>query len=135
MAMRARTGWMLFAALAVAVVGLTGVFATYATPLPLQREIARESALDAALAAANAPDPQAALATLAPRLGDSAAALAGAPAGLPERVEKERLAIRARFGTEAGALAEQLRLLIVVITLMVAIFVAVIVGGLSRGRS
>ncbi len=132
MAAGGRSGWMLFAALAVGLVGLTGVFATYATPLPLQREMAREAALDAALAAARAPDPQAALTALAPRLGDSAEALAGAPAGLAERVEKERLAMRARFGAQAGALAEQLRLLIAVMTLTAAVFVAVIVGGFSR---
>jgi hypothetical protein len=124
---------MMFAALTVGVVGLTGVFATYAAPLPLQRAMAREAALDAALDAAHAPDPQAAMAALAPRLGDSAAALAGSPAGLGERVAKERLDMRARFSTEAGLLAEQLRLLIGVITVMAAVFVAVIVGGLSRG--
>jgi hypothetical protein len=133
MATGRRSSWMMFAALTVGVVGLTGVFATYAAPLPLQRAMAREAALDAALDAAHAPDPQAAMAALAPRLGDSAAALAGAPAGLAERVAKERLDMRARFGTEAGLLAEQLRLLIGVITVMAAVFVAVIVGGLSRG--
>jgi len=116
---------MAFAALAVGVVGLAGVFATYAAPLPLQRAMAREALLDAALAAADSPDPQAAMAALAPRLGDSAEALAGAPAGL---------AMRTRLDAEAGALAAQLRLLIVVITVMGAIFVAVIVGGFSRGR-
>jgi len=125
---------MAFAALAVGVVGLAGVFATYAAPLPLQRAMAREALLDAALAAADSPDPQAAMAALAPRLGDSAEALAGAPAGLAERVTKERLAMRTRLDAEAGALAAQLRLLIVVITVMGAIFVAVIVGGFSRGR-
>ncbi len=133
MAMGRRSSWMMFTIMAVGIVGLTGVFATYAAPLPLQRAMAREAALDAALAAAHAPDPRAALAALAPRLGDSATALADAPADLPARIEKERLEMRARFGTEAGLLAEQWRLLIIVITIMGAIFVAVIVGGLSRG--
>ena len=133
MATGGRSGWMTFAAVAVGIVGLAGVFATYAAPLPLQRAMAREAALDAALLAADAPDPEAALAALAPRLGDSASALAGAPAGLPERVAKERLAMRARFGAEAGALATQLRLLIAVITVMAAVFVVAMVG--SRGRS
>ncbi len=132
MASSGRGNWMGFAALAVGIVGLTGVFATYATPLPLQREMAREAALDAALVAARSPDPEATMAALAPRLGESAAALAGAPAGLPERVEKERQEVRARFGTEASMLAQQLRLLIIVITAMGALFVAVVVGGFSR---
>jgi hypothetical protein len=122
---------MMFAGLAVLVVGLTGVFATYAAPLPLQRALAREAALDAALATAHAPDPQAALAALAPRLGDSAAALAGPPAELPQRVATERLAMRAHFTAEAEAIANRLRFLIVVITLMSGLFVAVIVGGFT----
>jgi hypothetical protein len=129
-----RSNWMVFAALAVGVVGMTGVFATYATPLPLQRAMAREAALDAALLAARSADPQAAMAALAPRLGDSAEALAGAPAGLPERVAKERLEMRTRFGAESGALATRLRFLIVTVTVMGGLFVALIVGGFSRGR-
>ncbi len=135
MAKNGKGNWMVFAAIAVGIVGLTGVFATYATPLPLQRAMAREAALDAALVAARSPDPQAAMATLAPRLGDSVAALAGSPDGLADRVAKERLEMRARFGAETGALAAQLRLLIIVITIMAGIFVAAIVGGFSRGRA
>ena len=103
--------------------------------LPLQREIAREAALDAALSTAQSPDPQSAMAALADRLGDSASALAGAPAGLADRVAKERLAMRARFAAEAGGLAAQLRLLIIVITVMGALFVALVVGGFSSGRN
>jgi hypothetical protein len=132
MATNRRSSWMMFAAVAVGVVGLTGVFATYATPLPLQREMAREAALDAALLAAREPDPRAALAALEPRLGDSAAALAGAPAGLPERVEQERLAMRARFGAESDSLAARLRCLIIVTTAMGGVFVVAIVGGFTR---
>jgi hypothetical protein len=135
MAAGGRGNWMIFAAMAVGIVGLTGVFATYATPLPLQREIAREAALDAALSTAQSPDPQSAMAALADRLGDSASALAGAPAGLADRVAKERLAMRARFAAEAGGLAAQLRLLIIVITVMGALFVALVVGGFSSGRN
>ncbi len=134
MAAGGRGNWMIFAAMAVGIVGLTGVFATYATPLPLQREIAREAALDAALDTARSPDPQAAMAALSDRLGDSAPALAGAPADLADRVARERLAMRARFATEASGLAAQLRLLIIVITVMGALFVALVVGGFSRGR-
>ncbi len=132
MATTGRSGWMMFAALAVGVVGLTGIFATYAAPLPLERAMAREAALDAALAAASAPDPQAALAALAPRLDDSVQALQGAPDGLAARVERERLAMRARFAREASGLAIQLRLLIGLITLTAAVFVCAIVGGFSR---
>ena len=41
-----------FVAMAFAIVGLIGIFATYAAPLPLERAVARETALDAVLAAA-----------------------------------------------------------------------------------
>ena len=135
MATNTRGNWMVFAAITVGIVGLTGVFATYAAPLPLERALAREAALDAALATPRSPDPQAALAALADRLGDSAAPLAGAPDGLPARVAAERLAMRTRFAAESAGLASQLRLLIIMITLMGAIFVVAIVGGFSRGRS
>jgi hypothetical protein len=49
-------------------------------------------------------------------------------------VAAERQAMRGRFAAEAAGLAAQLRLLIIMITLMAAIFVAAIVGGFSRGR-
>jgi hypothetical protein len=132
MANGGRGTWVMFAVLAVGVVGLTGVFATYAAPLPLQRAMARAAALDAALATAAAPDPAAALAALAPRLGDSAAALQGPPAGLPARIAHERLAMRAHFGIVSEALAARLRMLVIVITAMGALFVGITVGGFSR---
>ena len=135
MASGGRGNWMVFAAIAVGVVGLTGVFATYAAPLPLQRALARETALDAALAAASSPDPKAALAALAQRLGDSAGALAGTPDDLRQRVAAERLAMRARFATEAAGLAAQLRLLIILITITAGVFVAAVIGGFSRNRT
>ena len=67
--------WFAFLAMAFAVVGLTGAFASFAAPLPLHRALTREAALDDALIAVSAPDPKAALEALRPRLGDSAAAL------------------------------------------------------------
>ena len=85
-----------FLVMAFAVVGLVGIYASFAAPLPLQRALARDTALDAALAAAASPDPQAALKALARRLGDSAGPLAGGdPATLPARIQAERIAMRA----------------------------------------
>ncbi len=77
MAQAGQGSWMFFAGVMVGIVGLVGIFATYAAPVPLERALAREAALDDALATIRAPDPQAALAGLADRLGDSAALLAG----------------------------------------------------------
>ena len=121
---------MMFAALAVMVIGLTGIFSTYATPLPLERAMAREAALDAVAA-----DPSL-LASPAMRqtLDDSAPALAGPPDGMAQRIAAERVAMRKRFSDEAAAVATRLRWLISMVTLMGGLFVVLIVGGLSRPR-
>lgn len=132
--------WMAFAAMAFVVAGMAGVFATYALPIPMERAFAVDAALDDALAAAHRPDPGPAIAALAPRLGDSSAALAqGANQGAgqsaeswEERIQRERAAMRARFLAEEAATATRLRWLTVVVSLMGALFVAAIVGGLSR---
>lgn len=122
-------GAFAFLTMAFVVVGLAGVFASFAAPLPLHRAMAREATLDAALATLNNPDPQAALKALAPRLGDSAAALAGGDAAsLPARIQAERIAMRARFEAEAAALAFRVRLMIGLLTLSAAAFGVIIAG-------
>jgi hypothetical protein len=62
-----------FLVMAFAVVGLAGIMASYIAPVPLARALAREAALDDALAAVAGSNPEAALEALRPRLGDSAA--------------------------------------------------------------
>ena len=122
-----------FLVMAFFIVGLVGVFASFAAPLPLQRALAREAALDAAGAAAQAPDLAAALARLAPQLGDSAKALAGADAtNLPARIQAERVAMRARFQAETDAIVFRLRLVIALITLSAAGFGVMLTGAISR---
>lgn len=121
-----------FAVMAFVVAGLTGVFATYALPIAMERAFAVDAALDDALAAAKAPDPGAAIARLAPRLGESAGPVAQGPGSLEERIQRERAAMRNRFLAEQAATAVRLRWLAVVVTLMGAVFVGAVVGGLSR---
>ena len=122
-----------FLVMAFFIVGLVGVFASFAAPLPLQRALAREAALDAAGAAAQAPDLAAALARRAPQLGDSAKALAGADAtNLPARIQAERVAMRARFQAETDAIVFRLRLVIALITLSAAGFGVMLTGAISR---
>jgi len=122
-----------FLAMAFVIVGLAGIFASFAAPLPLHRALLRDAALDAASEAAHAPDPQAALAALTSRLGDSAAALAaGDPSKLPERIQAERTAMRARFLAEADALGLRLRVLIGVLTLAAGGFGLAMAG--ARGQ-
>ncbi len=120
---RRSLGALGFLAMAFVIVGLVGEFATYAAPLAYRRAMARDAALDAALAVTAAPDPHAALRALAPRLGDSAPALTGGDiASLPARVQAERAAMHARFTEEAEAVAGRLRLLILLVTLTAAAF-------------
>jgi len=118
--------WVAFLAMAFVVVGLTGLFASYAVPLPLQRALARETALDDALAAARGPDPQAGIEALRDRLDDSAAALLPAGGDMTARITAERSAMRARFQAEAAALATRTRWLICVVTLMGTVFGAAV---------
>jgi hypothetical protein len=123
---------MAFIAITVGIVGLMGVFATYAAPLPLDRALARESALDEALAAAATPDAAARLQALRPRLAESASAIEQGAGSLADRIQRERVAMRERYLAEAQGLARRLRLMIVIVTAVSAGFACTIVGGLSR---
>ena len=130
-----------FVLLSYAIVGLSGVFASYAAPLPLERAMARDTTLDAVLAAQGQPDEAARLAALRVRLGDSADAVLGAPAPtataslpgtLAERVAHERTAMRGRLQREADAVANRLHWLLGMITLMGAAFGVAMLGA-ARG--
>ena len=121
-----------FVAMAFVVVGLMGVFSTYAAPLPLERAMAREATLDAALAAAKGANPDAALAAFKALLDDSAGVLAGGAAGIEARIAHERVAMRARFVAEAAATGTRLRWLIALVTLMSAVFAMVMMGSAVR---
>jgi hypothetical protein len=98
----------------------------------MERAFTVDAALDAALLAARAPNQQAALAALGPQLGESRAAVLEGSGPIEERIQRERVAMRARFITEERATETRLRWLIVVVTTMAAVFVIAMVGGLSR---
>ena len=121
-----------FVGMAFLIVGLIGVFITYAAPLPLERQMAREETLDAVLAAARSPNPDAALAALKLSLDDSAGVLAGGPSGIEARIAIERTAMRQRFAAESAANAVRLRWLIVVSTIMAAVFAMTMMGSAVR---
>jgi hypothetical protein len=126
--------WSAFLAMAFVVVGLCGLFASYAVPLPLQRALARDAALDEAQAAAHGPDPAAALEALRPQLGESADALLPPGPDIVTRITAERSAMRARFLAEADADARRIRLLLAVVTLMAAAFGIAILHMARRAR-
>ncbi len=110
--------WSAFLAMAFVVVGLAGMFASYAAPLPLARALERETALDEAQAAAHRPDPQAAIEALRPVLGESADALLPVGGDMDARIAAARRAMRRELTEEARIAAERSRWIIGVVTLM-----------------
>jgi hypothetical protein len=113
--------WMAFLVMTIVVVGLTGLFASYALEIPVERVALRDAALDLVLTGA---DPK----SLADSLGDSAPALTGDKAGLPARVAAERTRMHAEIAAEAAAVARRVRWLVVIVTVLGAVFACVIAG-------
>jgi len=121
-----------FLAVAFAMVGLIGLVASYAAPLPLERAMARDAALDAVLEQGGG-DPAAAIEALRPRLAESADALLAAGGDLAGRVARERAAMHARLRAEADATGTRLRWLISIVTVMAAAF-GIALQGFGRER-
>jgi hypothetical protein len=113
---------MAFLAMAFMVVGLTGLFASFAAPLPLSRALARDAALDDALAAAHRPDAQAAIEALRPRLAESADAVLPVGGDMDARIGQERAQMHGRLLAEAGEVTVRIRWLVCVVTVMGAVF-------------
>ncbi len=126
--------WTAFLAMTFAVVGLTGLFASYAAPIPLDRALARDATLDEALATDGQPNQAATLAALRERLDDSAATVIDGPGPLAARVATARAAMRTEMQRQADAIGSRLRLMIVVVTVIGALFGAVILGAVARAR-
>jgi hypothetical protein len=117
-----------FLMMSFVIVGLVGLFATYAVPVPLARAIAREKTLDEAEAALASPNPQAAIEALKSRLDDSALALIPLPADPQAAIAKERAAMRERFLAEEDGNSTRIRWLIVLVTVTAAIFGTAVTG-------
>jgi hypothetical protein len=122
-----------FIAMCYGIIGLVGIFATFAVPIPLQRALAREETLDEAQAALHGPNPQAAIEALRPRLDDSAAALTPLPADAQAAIAAERRAMRARMREEEADIALRMRWMIGVITILAGGFGIALSGGGRRG--
>jgi hypothetical protein len=124
--------WTAFLAMTFIVVGLTGLFATYATPIPLERALARDAALDEALATEGQPNQAALLEGLRDRLDDSAAAVIKGTGPLAVRIAAARSAMHAELQHEADAIGDRLRFMIIVVTVLGIVFGAVILGAVAR---
>jgi ActR/RegA family two-component response regulator len=120
---------MAFLAMAFVVVGLVGLFASYAAPLPLQRAMARDATLDEALATGGQ---KAALEPLRERLDDSAPLVIDGTGPIAGRVAAARAAMHASLMHEADAVGDRLRLELLVVTVVAAAFGAVVIGAVAR---
>ncbi len=121
--------WGGFLVMAFVVLGLCGLFSTYAAQLPYQREEYAETKLDAALAA---PDANQRLETLRDALGDDAAGAFAATGDADTRIEAARRVLRQHFRDQARDIALRLRIVIAVFTGAAALFGLMVTSVLRR---
>ena len=113
--------WTGFLIVTIIVVGLCGLFTSYAAPLPFQRALAIEQVMDklTTLPASDLPKYRDAL-------GDSAHAILDGSGPLAARIAAERPVMEARLAHEGAAVAARLRLLLCVVTALACLFGAVL---------
>ena len=114
--------------MAFVVVGLVGAMATFAAQIPFERALARNDALNQALAVAGEPDSAARLQALRPALDDSADRVINGPGDIAARVAEERQRMLKAFGEDARDTGFRLRLVLAVFTAASALTGAVILG-------
>lgn len=130
--MNDRATWTAFLLMCFALVGLAGLFASYATTVPWERALIRAGVLDQVLAAARAPDADARLAALRPALGPAADAVLSGPGDLWDRVAAERRVVLDEQGREARSVAHRVRIMVGTVTAMAALVGAGILALASR---
>jgi len=121
--------WAGFLVMAFIILGLCGLFATYAAQLPYQRADFAESKLDAAM---GAPDAQARLDLLRDTLGDDAAGAFPDTGSVNHKIEVARHVLRRHFADQAADIALRLRIVIVVFTGGATLFGLMVVSILRR---
>ena len=105
--------WTGFLVMAFIILGLCGLFATYAVQLPYQREAYAEARLDAAT---GAPDAQARLGQLRDALGDDGAGAFPPESDMRHQIDTARHVLRRHFQEQGNDIALRLRIVIVVFT-------------------
>lgn len=105
--------WAAFLGTCFLVLGLMGLFASYAGQVPLERAAFRVQVLDQAAAAVDDP---AKLAQLRPLLADRAEAVLDGPGPAGPRIEAERRAALAEGVAESDAVAYRVRLMLLLVT-------------------
>jgi len=130
--MRPNATWTAFLLMCFALVGLTGMFASYAVTIPLDRMTARTGVLDQVLAAARQPDAPARLTALRTYLGpDVSKTVMDGPGDLFDRVAAQRAVVIDEGEREARSVTYRIRVLVAVVT-VAAGFVGCGIMGLSR---
>jgi CHASE3 domain sensor protein len=122
--MHGRLNWIGFLAMAFAVVGMAGLFASYALPIALDRAIAQTALLDGA----GSPESR-----IVAALGEAAAQpILHSAADDAAKLHAAAQAILRQAAAEQDATALRLRWLIVVVSLMGAAFGAAVLGAGQR---
>jgi hypothetical protein len=126
--MRMIDSWTAFLVMLFAVVGLCGLFASYATSIPLERGLARSALLDQVLADAAAPDAKARLERLRTRLDSLAPAVLDGSGELVGRVKAARAVVEDEQRREVASLGFRVRLMLGVVTTLAAVLGVGILG-------
>ena len=114
--MRAIDGWTAFLAMLFLILGLCGLFASYAAPVPLERALSRNAMLDGwQRSGAGAAE----LEAMRPALGNLAPALL-AQGPLPERLGRARAMIADEARHEAASVGYRARLMVLVVMVLCA---------------
>ncbi len=123
--------WSAFLVMLFVVVGLCGLFASYANSIPLERGVARSALLDEAFIASTQPDAPARLEQLRPNLGALAAVVLDGTGPVPDRIAKARAIVLDEQQREGASLAYRTRLMLCVVTGLAALLA---VGILNLAR-
>ena len=114
--------------------GLIGTFASFSIPAPVVDAVHQETALDAVLAAQNTPNEAAALANLNDAVDpDTAALVNSGTAPLASRVASARANMRVEVVAQARAAAFRIRLMVITMTILGAIFGIALLGPNDKG--
>ncbi len=129
------SAWYGFLIVCFAVVGLAGLFGTYATQIPYQRGEAAQQSLDLLATAQNPADWDALRAKLATDQPDeNAAILNQTNLDRAQRIAQARAATRARTLLEAADIALRVRVVLGVITLGATLFGCLLLGTAANQR-
>ena len=126
--MRPQATWTAFLLMCFALVGLPGMFASYAVSIPLDRTLARTAVLDGVLAEGRQPDP-ARQATLRMMLGPEVGPrVLDGPGELFDRVAAQREVVLQEGTQEERSVVHRVRVLVAVVTIMAGLVGSGIMG-------